>query len=84
MTTSLILALVWGVLANVSAMLPSKRNHWPAAWMLMATGVPIVGFVTFENGPLTGLLVLAAGISVLRWPVIYLTRWLKSLRKPSL
>ena len=31
MSTSLILAFLWVVLANALAMLPSRRNHWPAA-----------------------------------------------------
>lgn len=77
MSISLILACLWAVLANVLAMIPSKRSHWPQAYVLIALGVPLVGFVTYENGPWIGLLVLAAGISILRWPVIYLGRWLK-------
>ena len=73
----LVLALVWLVSANVLAMIPSKDNLWFRAYVLMAVGVPILGWVTYENGPLIGLVVLAAGVSVLRWPVIYLTRWIK-------
>ena len=73
----LVLALVWLVSANVLAMIPSKDNLWFRAYVLMAVGVPILGWVTYENGPLIGLFVLAAGVSVLRWPVIYLTRWIK-------
>ena len=52
---------------------------WPH-WALIAVGIPLVGYVTYENGPWIGLLVLAAGMSVLRWPVIYLTRWLRRIR----
>ncbi|SEW21066.1 Protein of unknown function [Cognatiyoonia koreensis] len=74
---SLILALIWLVVANVLALIPSRDNHWFRAYVLIACGVPILGWVTLENGPLIGLVVLAAGASVLRWPVIYLTRWLK-------
>lgn len=77
MTLSLILALVWLVAANVLAMIPSRDNHWSRAYALIAVGIPLVGYVTYENGPVWGLLVLAAGASVLRWPVIYLTRWLR-------
>lgn len=73
----LVLALVWLVAANVLAMIPSKDNLWFRAYVLMAVGVPILGWVTYENGPMIGLVVLAAGVSVLRWPVIYLTRWIK-------
>jgi len=76
-TLSLILALIWLVLANVLAMIPSRDNHWTRAYVLIALGIPLVGFVTYENGPVWGLVVLAAGASVLRWPVIYLSRWLR-------
>ncbi len=79
MTLSLILACVWLLIANVLAMLPSKDNHWRRAYVLIALGIPLLGFVTYENGPWIGLVVLIAGMSMLRWPVIYLTRWLKRL-----
>ncbi|WP_050928022.1 DUF2484 family protein [Aestuariivita boseongensis] len=76
MTLSLTLAAAWAVLANVLAMLPSRDNHWRRAYMLIAIGVPILGYVTYENGPWIGLLVLLAGMSLLRWPVIYAARWI--------
>lgn len=77
MSLSLILACLWAVIANLIAMLPSKRNHWPAAYALIALGVPLLGFVTYQHGPWAGLLALAAGVSILRWPVFYLGRWLR-------
>ena len=77
MNLSLILALLWLVGANVMAMLPMRNNHWPAAYFLIAVGVPLLGYVTYQNGPWVGLLVSAAGASVLRWPVWYLWRWLR-------
>ena len=77
MPLSLILACIWAVAANVTAMLPSRNYHWPAAYVLIAVGVPILGFVTYEMGPWMGLLVLAAGASILRWPVRYFGRWMK-------
>ncbi len=81
MTLSLILACVWALSANLLAMLPSRDNYWRRAYFLIAIGIPLLGFVTYENGPWIGLLVLAAGMSVLRWPVIYLSRWLRSLAR---
>ncbi|MGH1329896.1 MAG: DUF2484 family protein [Paracoccaceae bacterium] len=78
MTLSIALACLWAVLANMIAMLPSKKNHWPAAYVLITLGVPLLGYVTYENGPVIGLIVLAAGASILRWPVIYLGRWIKA------
>ena len=81
MTLSLLLACLWAFVANVLAMLPSRDNLWRRAYALIAVGVPILGFVTWQNGPWVGLLVLAAGMSVLRWPVIYLGRWLRRQRR---
>ncbi len=75
MMTPLVAALVWLVGANVIAMLPSRDHHWRAAYGLIAVGIPILGWVTYANGPLWGLLLLAAGVSVLRWPLIHLWRW---------
>ncbi|MCI5095150.1 MAG: DUF2484 family protein [Rhodobacteraceae bacterium] len=77
MTLSLMLACLWAVVANVLAMTPSRDNHWTRAYVLIAVGIPILGFVTYENGPWWGMAILAAGMSMLRWPVIYLTRWLR-------
>ena len=78
MNTSLILALLWALSANVLAMIPSRDHHWTRAYILIALGIPLLGYVTWENGPWIGLLVLAAGMSVLRWPVRYLWRWLQA------
>lgn len=75
MTLSLTLACLWFVVAAIIAFLPN-RVHWPAAYLLIAIGIPLVGFVTYENGPFFGLLILAGGTSVLRWPVIFAFRWL--------
>ena len=77
MTLSLIAVFLWMITANVLAMLPSKDQHWKRAYVLIAIGIPLLGWVTLQNGPWVGLLALAAGASVLRWPVIYLGRWMK-------
>jgi len=74
---SLIAALVWLVVANVLAALPSNDNHWRRAYFLIAVGVPLLGWVTYENGMWIGLICLGAGVSMLRWPVRYLGRWVK-------
>lgn len=78
MTLSLILACLWALVANVLAMLPSRDRHWRNAYVLIAIGIPLLGYVTYENGPGIGLLVMVAGMSVLRWPLIYLGRWLRA------
>lgn len=77
MILPLSLCLVWLVAANVIAMFPSRDKHWRAAYVLIALGVPLLGWVTYEGGPILGMLVLAAGASILRWPVVYLWRWLR-------
>ena len=70
-------ACVWCVLANVTAMFPSKHKHWPAAYVLITFGVPILVWVYASAGVWFGLLFTVAGISILRWPVRYLMRWLR-------
>ena len=77
MTLSLALAALWALTANVMAIIPSRDNHWRRAYILIALGIPLLGYVTYENGPWWGLAVLLGGMSVLRWPVIYLGRWLR-------
>ena len=72
-------AFLWLILANVIAMFPSRDHHWTNAYILIAIGVPILGWVTLVNGPLWGLAVLIGGASVLRWPVVYLWRWMRRL-----
>lgn len=77
MSLSLTFAAIWAVAANLMAMTPSRDHHWRLAYVLIAIGIPIVGFVTWQHGPWVGLLLLAAGMSILRWPVIYLGRWVR-------
>jgi hypothetical protein len=77
MSLPLICGLVWLVLANVIAMLPSRDHHWRAAYALIALGVPLLGWLTYHEGPVFGLLFLVAGASVLRWPVVFFLRWLR-------
>ncbi|MCV2871416.1 DUF2484 family protein [Defluviimonas sp. WL0050] len=80
MNLSITLACLWAVTATLIAMLPSRDHHWRAAYVLIALGIPILGYVTYQNGPWLGLIVLAAGASILRWPLIYLWRWARGRR----
>ncbi len=82
MSSALIAACIWALTASLIAVGP-RRYHWPAAWALIATGVPIVGWVTYSDGPFIGLLVLLGGVSVLRWPVKYLFRALRGGMPPA-
>lgn len=77
MSLPLGLCAFWLILANVIAMFPSRDYHWRAAYILIAIGVPLLGWVTWELGPIVGMVVLAAGASILRWPVVYFWRWLR-------
>ena len=75
MTHSVILGCLWVVVASMIAMLP-RRFHWPGAAALIALGIPLLGWITWQNGALVGTIALVAGASILRWPVLYLFRWI--------
>lgn len=87
MTTSLILALIWLVVANLLAIVPSNDNHWRRAYILIALGLPLLGWLIYESGPWVGLACLLAAGSLLRWPVRYLgrylARWVRQKLSPS-
>ena len=77
--TSIILACLWVIAAQVIALLPSRDRHWRAAYILIAVGLPILIYLWLENGILFALLGLIAGMSILRWPVFYLYRWIRQI-----
>lgn len=77
MTASFVAAFLWLIAANLISFLPSRDKHWTNAYILIAVGVPILGWVTYENGAIWGMVILAGAASVLRWPVIYLWRWMR-------
>jgi len=76
MPISLTLASLWALIACMLGLAP-RRFHWPAAIALISTGIPLLGLVTWQMGPWWGLALLAAGVSVLRWPVFYAGRWVR-------
>lgn len=77
------LGMIWLVAANVLALLPSRDNHWTRAYVLMALGLPLLGWIAYENGVWIAAVFFIAGASVLRWPVIYLGRWLRRCFAPN-
>ncbi len=77
MTLSLGLFCLWAVTANLLAMFPSKRHHWPAAYFLLVTGLPLIVLVFRENPHWVSALVFLLWCSVLRWPILYGGRFLK-------
>ena len=82
MTPALITASLWALTATLVALAP-RRYHWRGAWALIITGVPLIGWITSQHGALVGLLCLAAGTSVLRYPVLHLFRKLRSPQDPA-
>lgn len=70
-------ACLWLILANVIAMFPSRDHHWRNAYALIVVGLPLVVWVGISVGWLLAAVFLGAGASVLRWPVIFLGRWLR-------
>lgn len=82
MTSVFVLTCVWFIVANLVAMLPSRDQHWTAAYVLIACGVPLLGWLTAVHGPVIGMIALAAGASVLRWPLILLVRRLQGASRP--
>ncbi len=79
MSGAVLMACLWCVCANVIGMLPSKHHHWPAAYVLMTFGIPILGWVFWVDGAIIGMIFTVAGLSILRWPVRYLLRWLRTV-----
>ena len=67
--------LIWLIVANVAAMVPSKDHHWSIAYRLIAVGVPVLIWVGWTNGPFWALAFVIAAASVMRWPLVYLWRW---------
>lgn len=77
MSISLTCAFVWLVVANLRAMFPSKDHLWRFAYVMIAIGVPIAIGLAVEHTPWYALLFVCAGAWIMRWPVIYLWRWIK-------
>ncbi|PSK86991.1 uncharacterized protein DUF2484 [Limimaricola soesokkakensis] len=71
-------ACLWLIAANMAAMLP-RDNHRKCASVLVVIGVPLLGWVTFALGPVLGVMLMAGGASVLRWPLRAAGRRLRRL-----
>lgn len=70
-TYPLLLCLLWIVAANAAGAVRSRNRPLRAALALVATGIPLLGLVTLQYGPVAGLLAFGLGASMLRWPM----RW---------
>ncbi|WP_420344730.1 DUF2484 family protein [Paenirhodobacter sp.] len=47
---------------------------WPVAWAVIGAGVPLLGWVTYVEGPMLGLAALLIGVTALRVPMRGLMR----------
>lgn len=72
-----IAACIWVVVAWVLSVVLTSKQSWPAAYALIAFGLPILVWLWRDLGPTAAFIALITGMVVLRWPVIYLGRWLK-------
>ncbi len=79
LTLSMICAFVWLVVANLRAMFPSKDNLWGFAYVMIGIGIPIVIGVAIQNSIWLAVIFFCMGAWILRWPVIYLWRWIKKI-----
>ncbi len=64
MPVCLILALFWGLAAGGMSAVP-PRFHWPMVWGLIGTGIPLLGLMTLQAGPVFGLAGLVAAVLLL-------------------
>ena len=77
MSASLIALALWVVVAWLLSVLLKPRQTWPAAYGLIAVGLPIVLWIWVSHGWPMALLGFGVACLVLRWPLIYLGRWLR-------
>jgi hypothetical protein len=75
MTTAIALLAAWVVLATLIGLM-ARRFHWRGAILLMVLLVPLVPYVWVQVNPFIALLFLAGVMSILRWPLIFLGRWI--------
>ena len=76
---ALIALCLWVIVAWLLMVTLTARQSWPAAYGLIAVGVPIVVWLGLSMGWVWALVGTATMGAVLRWPVIYFLRWLRGL-----
>lgn len=73
----LIALCLWIVLAWLLMVVLTARQSWPAAYGLIAIGLPVVVWLGWSMGWFWAGVGAGVMLLVLRWPVIYLGRWLR-------
>lgn len=74
---SLTLFCLWIVTAAAVALMPGKY-HWRGAYGLIAVLVPLVCYIWWELGLWYAAGAVVAALSILRWPVRFALRWLRT------
>jgi len=72
-----IAACIWVIAAWLLSVVLSAKQSWPAAYGLIAAGVPILFWLGLSTGWGTAAVGFIVGCLVLRWPVIYAGRWIR-------
>ena len=80
MSTSLISAAIWAILATIVALLPMRRQFFPGVILLFAAPVLLI-YIGYQHGFWIAGLGLLGFLSMFRNPLIYLTR--KALGHPA-
>lgn len=75
MPLSLILACLWVLAAATVAMLPMKHQYLPGLSLLISA-IPLAVFVGMQAGWIWVAVVLFAVVSMYRWPLLALARYL--------
>lgn len=68
---------LWVIVAAMIGFAP-QRYHWRGAYVLLATGVPILVWIALTQPAWVTLLAVLAAASVLRWPLRYALRWMRA------
>lgn len=72
-----IAACLWVLIAWVLSIVLTAKQSWPAAYGLIAIGIPILIWLGISMGWTAAGVGFVVGCVVLRWPVIYAGRWIK-------
>ncbi|WP_170125315.1 DUF2484 family protein [Jannaschia seohaensis] len=81
---ALVALCLWVVVAWVLMVVLTSKQSWPAAYGLIAVGVPLLVWIWVSQGWVWAL--IGAGVmgSVLRWPLRYGWRWVMArLGRPT-
>lgn len=73
MSTALILACLWAVLATVTAFLPMRAQYVPGFALLLAAPVLLV-WIGIDHGPAIAVLGALGFVSMFRRPLCHLAR----------